>query len=301
MHTSHFRITHNWLVYQVSEDVGEQHIHDSIDSDTEEACLVELENFFPGALPLTLFWQRACLRVKNYNAERAAAIMQAYADWRLSFEVNSRPVHEDERLLYLVHHGVVEAPCFIDRCGHHTLIIRMNRADPTRWSPQDAVRCVHAAIEYAFLRFPMAQRRGIAVMIDMRNISASNMDIRVPRALLSAFSNHLPLRFGAVYLINPPIFMRFALNLVKVFLKRKLQRRVHIVKGDCCVDDGILKYFVRETLPTDMGGPGTYDHAAYCALVEAIHSHYPNPERFLEASSFDRHPNPYTIDEIITI
>ena len=126
-------------------------------------------------------------------------------------------------------------------------------------------------------------------MIDMRNISTRNMDIRVPRALLAAFSNHLPLRFGAVYLINPPLFMRVALNLVKAFLKRKLQSRIHIVKGDVSTQDGVLKYFERHQLPVDMNGSCVYDHANYTALLEAIHTLYPTPERFLSMNSFDRH------------
>ena len=238
------------------------------------------------------FWMRVCLRVKGYNLHRALASYKAYAAWRREYEVNQRALHTDEQLLALVRHGVVEAPCFQDRQGHRVIVIRMARADPSRWTPEDAVRCVHIAVEYAFLRYPLAQRRGLAFMIDMRNISTRNMDIRVPRALLAAFSNHLPLRFGAVYLINPPLFMRVALNLVKAFLKRKLQSRIHIVKGDVSTQDGVLKYFERHQLPVDMNGSCVYDHANYTALLEAIHTLYPTPERFLSMNSFDRHPPP---------
>lgn len=192
-------------------------------------------------------------------------------DWRVEYGIDETTVHNDEELRALVERGVVMAHNNHDHAGRFVLTVRMSRTDPGRWSPRYAIMATHAAIESLLLRHPEAQVQGIAFVNDMSDIRMGNVDTRVPREMFAAFNSKLPVRFGGLYVVNPPFFMRMIFPMVKMFMKRKMQDRMQMLSGGY---PQLLEFFDEEQVPTDMGGTRDHSSKAYVSVVEESQRNY---------------------------
>eukprot|EP00730_Choanoeca_flexa_P015634 TRINITY_DN7224_c0_g1_i1.p1 TRINITY_DN7224_c0_g1~~TRINITY_DN7224_c0_g1_i1.p1 ORF type:complete len:327 (+),score=38.35 TRINITY_DN7224_c0_g1_i1:231-1211(+) len=217
------------------------------------------------------FWTLACLRARKYNLERALKLLSSFHQWRVKMKLLERNIHTDAKLRELIELGVVQPTGQRDRVGHYIIVLRMAKADPRKFDPDDAIRNIYAALEYLYRRYPEAQSNGVAVLVDQRGASLKNMDTAVPRLLFKALANHVPCRFGGLYAVDPPLFMRMLLPVAKLMLKRKLRERLHVLKA---VDE-LRNYFDEDQLLDDFEGQRTYDHNAYVDCVLALQSHAP--------------------------
>lgn len=217
------------------------------------------------------FWQMACLRCRKYDLQRAYDLVLAYMKWREEFRVNTTTVNNDPEYRALVERGVIEACGNQDKAGRYVLTVRQRRTDPGRWSPRYAVLATHAAIESLLLRFPEAQVRGVAFVNDMSGIRMVNMDSRVPREMFAAFSSKLPVRFGGLYAVNPPLWLRAVQPLIRVFMSKKMQSRMRLLaKGY----SQLPEFFELDQIPTDFEGSMAYNHREYLRFVENMQGAY---------------------------
>lgn len=142
--------------------------------------------------------------------------------WRADFGVDTTTVSTDPEYKALVERGVVAAFGNYDKSGRFVITVQMKKTDPGRWSPRHAILATHAAVESVLLRYPAAQARGIAFVNDMSAVCLGNMDSRVPREMFAAFGSKLPVRFGGLYVVNPPFFLRMMAPVIKMFMSKKV-------------------------------------------------------------------------------
>eukprot|EP00730_Choanoeca_flexa_P011355 TRINITY_DN24751_c0_g1_i1.p1 TRINITY_DN24751_c0_g1~~TRINITY_DN24751_c0_g1_i1.p1 ORF type:complete len:356 (+),score=79.23 TRINITY_DN24751_c0_g1_i1:192-1259(+) len=217
------------------------------------------------------FWQMACLRAKKYNIERAYELIINYFKWRESFGVDTTTVDNDSEYRALVERGVVEACGNVDKQGRYVLTVRQSRTDPGRWSPRYAVLATHAALESLLVRFPQSQAHGVSFVNDMSGIKMANMDSRVPREMFAAFSSKLPVRFGGLYVVHPPLFMRMIAPVIRMFMSKKMQSRCKILSKGY---PELQQHLELDQLPTDFGGSYAYQHSDYVEFVSQMQSDY---------------------------
>lgn len=211
------------------------------------------------------------MRSRKYDIQRALQLLQSFHEWRQRLKLLERNYHTDAKLRELIARGVVEPTGQQDRVGHYILVLRMAKADPKRFTPDDAIRNIYAALEYTYRRYPEAQSTGVAVLVDQREASLKNMDTAVPRVLFKALANHFPCRFGGLYAVDPPLFFRMLLPVAKLLLKRKLRERLHILR----TVDELTEHFEPSELLADFGGTKAYDHSAYVEWVAAFQGNAP--------------------------
>ena len=243
----------------------------SMDERQEFEKLRELAVDLPEYLACGDFWALACLRARKYDIARALELLQSFDLWRKRLQLLERNFHTDDELRVLIERGVVEPTGQRDRVGHYILVLRMARADPKRFTPDDAIRNIYAALEYLYRRYPEAQSAGVAVLVDQRGASMKNMDTAVPRVLFKALANHMPCRFGGLYAVDPPLFMRMLLPVAKLLLKRKLRDRLHILRN---VEE-LATHFEPSELLTDFGGSRASEHDIYVECVAGLQGREP--------------------------
>ena len=191
--------------------------------------------------------------------------------WRDEYGIDETTIHNDPELRALIERGVVTAHDNCDQAGRYVLTVRMSRTDPGRWSPRYAIMATHAAIESLLLRHPEAQARGIAFVNDMSDIRMGNVDTRVPREMFAAFNSKLPVRFGGIYIVNPPFFMRMIFPMVRMFMKRKMQDRMQMLSGGY---PQLKSFFDEDQIPDDMGGALETAKDNFVSSVENIQRNY---------------------------
>ena len=221
------------------------------------------------------FWQLACLRARKFDMQRSLELVRNYMIWRRDYAIEENTVYTDPEFKAAVESGAVRACGNKDKDGRYVLTLRLRLTDPKRWPPRYAVRTVHSAIELLLRKFPESQARGIVFVNDMTGAKMSNADSRVPRELFAAFSNKLPLRFGCVYAVNPPLFMRFIWPIVRHFMSRKMQSRMKLLPGGY---PQLRNHFSVDQILVENGGQFPHDHDAYVRAVSAMQAQYGSAE-----------------------
>ncbi|EGD81673.1 hypothetical protein PTSG_02387 [Salpingoeca rosetta] len=221
------------------------------------------------------FWQLACLRARKFDMQRSLQLVRNYMVWREEYGIEEYTMHSDPELKAAIECGGVRACGNKDKQGRYVLTIRLCLTDPKRWPPRYAVRTVHSAIEMVLRNHPESQARGIVFVNDMTGAKMSNADSRVPRELFSAFANKLPLRFGCVYAVNPPLFMRFVWPIVRHFMSRKMQSRMKLLPGGY---PQLRQHFTEDQILQENGGTFPYDHDEYVASIASMQARYGQPE-----------------------
>jgi hypothetical protein len=143
-------------------------------SDEEKAAFAELQK--QGAAQETFqrckpFWQLACLRARKYRVDRALKLIDNYMNWRESHHVESKTVANDKDFDACLHDGVVAAEGNMDRHGRYIVATRIRRASPReRFTIEDKLRATHAVLEQLLIKHPIAQARGVVMIVDFSDI-----------------------------------------------------------------------------------------------------------------------------------
>lgn len=124
-------------------------------------------------------WQLACLRARKYDIERGIELTRNYMEWRKEYGVETITMDSDELYKELLQRDIMSAAGNRDKEGRYVFAVRLRRTAPDRFSPRYVVRSIHAMLESLILRFPDAAIRGILLVMDMKDMSRSNMDPRV--------------------------------------------------------------------------------------------------------------------------
>eukprot|EP00730_Choanoeca_flexa_P014525 TRINITY_DN6383_c0_g1_i1.p1 TRINITY_DN6383_c0_g1~~TRINITY_DN6383_c0_g1_i1.p1 ORF type:complete len:316 (+),score=81.47 TRINITY_DN6383_c0_g1_i1:104-1051(+) len=270
-----------------SEDIHQDYdplIHDYASKEEKDA-FAELQEAGQGRESFEKckpFWQLACLRARKYRIERTLKLIDNYMKWRKTFQVEEKTMENDETMDACLREGVVAAEGNIDRHGRYVVAVRIRKASPPGvFSIGDKLRAMHAVLEQLLIRYPVAQARGVVMIVDFSNLDKDKHqgDRDFTKQLFDALNNNLPVRTLGQYLISPPWFIRLFFPVVRLFMKKKLQERTKLMpKGY----EELLECIDKSQLASDMGGDYTFDINELYTYIKQVQTCYPA----------DKHPDP---------
>ena len=100
-------------------------------------------------------------------------------------------------------------------------------------------------------KYPDSLTKGVAFLVDMRGWSRANYDATVESAMIRANMTSLPFRHARTVLFEPPLLIRIALPIVKLFLSKKMRQRLLLARSPAELSSHVAPAHV----PAALGGP----------------------------------------------
>jgi hypothetical protein len=204
-------------------------------------------------------WQLACLRARKHQPQRAVQLIKNYVRWRREFNADHISPENSETLRSQLRSGMVILPGTRDILGRYVVHVDLSKHDPSKWRTRDTVIYIHFTLTHFLMKHPEAQSYGIVVVNNLTNVTFSNLDFEVPRALFQALNSKFPIRLGGLYMVRPPKFFRVVFPIVKAFMKKKFQDRVRVLKDPALLS----QYIPKDQLLQEFGGTCRVDVDAY--------------------------------------
>lgn len=196
------------------------------------------------------FWVQCCVKARKGNVQRASALLLALVAWKSKLGTGDSVREKTHALL---RRGLIWSSGARDKNGRCVMHVRLRYADPSTFAPADVVRTVALAVEWTLRTYPCAGSHGIVILGDAGGIGLRNIDARVPRELMTAFSRTMPVRMGAFVAINLPWFIRPVFAIISKILGSKLKARIMIVGNVERLSDN----FSLDAVPVDANAGGT--------------------------------------------
>eukprot|EP00039_Didymoeca_costata_P018791 m.334989 g.334989 ORF g.334989 m.334989 type:complete len:291 (-) comp17488_c0_seq1:183-1055(-) len=73
-------------------------------------------------------------------------------------------------------------------------------------------------------------RKGITFVALLRDLSSKNVDIFVEKEMAEFYQDGYPMKLSSVCMVEPPAMIRGVMNLLSMFLKKKLRERIQMFK-----------------------------------------------------------------------
>ena len=81
---------------------------------------------------------------------------------------------------------------------------------PLRFTPRIALLAqAKRAVDQTPEPARMLHLKGVCLINDMTDLSLSNLDTRIPKLIGNMLSGAMPVRLGAIYIVNPPFFFNW--------------------------------------------------------------------------------------------
>lgn len=227
------------------------------------------------------FWLRACLRVRKGDEERARALAGNYLQWRrdVRYEESMRggltPILQE-----ILTSGLFCVAGNKSRGDRPVLTVRYRFFNPRKFSALDVAHALGVVVEFLLREYPTSQSHGIVVVDDTAHFTFANFDLRVIRFLEKAFSQVLPVRIAAIYVVNPGWVVKTVFNLVSGFMSRKIKARITICSsGDVAK---FAQYFEPHNIQTFLNLGGTLewsdvDQKQFADRIAQICTQWPSP------------------------
>ena len=185
----------------------------------------ELEELFA-------FVTEATLRFRRGDVHSSYDRVLNYLSWRAKYlsSAGGHRLGTDEELEETLRSGVMTLLPDADADGRPILYLRLKFLDPQKIAPLLMVRMFHYLImERALRSSPAAQRHGIVMISDMGSASFTNLDTRIPKAIMGALSKNFPVRLHCAIVYRPIWLLNLLFPIVRLFLSKKMQDRIHNV------------------------------------------------------------------------
>lgn len=208
----------------------------------------------------------ACIRCRKYDGGRAKDLMQNLV--KLIKELTDKD--EGGPLSYKNDKEHIELHKFRivgrDKLGRTCLATDLGYHNPKETTPLKMMRTVVFLLLNALRCGPegtpeggdLSQLNGICILHNFTNVSWANLDPRLENPLIQMLSK-MPIRLGAVYIMDPPWFLRYVvLPIARLFMSKKLIGRVIVVDGP----KDLKKHFDMNNIsskPKDLGGRSSFD------------------------------------------
>lgn len=194
-----------------------------------------------------------CLRVKDYDVEKASKLLKNFAKSTQQLEdMLDKFQPKFYRDLFL--NGYISVLSSRDSLGRQILTSRVGKWDPKVYDFDDAACAAMLLFSYIVGQSAETQRKGVIFVHDLRGFGLQHVRAVKPgrlTQLVSLMQDGSPGRIKGVHFIFHPRLFSFIYQLVKPFLKEKLAKRIHF-HGD---DLGSLHKQLRpEILPKFLGG-----------------------------------------------
>ena len=101
------------------------------------------------------------------------------------------------------------------------------------------------------LKGEQTQLNGVCVFHDFSGVTLANLDREIPKRMFKLLSGKLPVRLGAIYILDPPWFVSYIVfPILKLFMPSKLRSRIHLVYGK----ENLGDFFEKDQLLEEYGG-----------------------------------------------
>ncbi|GAB5371707.1 hypothetical protein AAMO2058_001602800 [Amorphochlora amoebiformis] len=196
----------------------------------------------------------ASLRFRRGHVPSATIRVLNYLRWRKKFiggfqDQTLRGDPDVERILRSKMLRLVEN---VDKVGRAALVVKLANHTPDKTSALQVLRTWHYVIMKA-LKSPKVQEHGIIFLGDFDQATFSNLDIRIPKAILNALSKNMPLRLYRAFILRPFFVMRMIFPVIWPFLSKKMKRRLQICPHPA---ENMTKMVNTDKLPLDVYGSG---------------------------------------------
>jgi len=243
------------------------------------------------SLEVGLASRLAFLRCAKFDAVKARARRARYWEFRAGLfppGLRTRDGHLPGAghpcLAKALRLGVTEFPIGArDKKGRQVAVIRLARVNYDIVEPIDVLRGVWFHMHMAMDDTAggdtgeavgechdgdLTQRRGLFVLNNMAGMGTSNVRRETLSLLATSIQDILPVRVGAIRLLNEPVFFDWLWMLVKFFIRAKLRERVVILGSN----EAALAAWLDPTtaIPTDLGGERVWDNLGWLASERAL-------------------------------
>eukprot|EP00944_MAST-04C_sp_MAST-4C-sp1_P002224 g2224.t1 len=234
----------------------------------KESVGTELREKYP---ELVDFICVSSLVFRNGDLRTASERVQNYLNWRYKYLCTYEKITlaNEPDILELYSRNMFTVIEDVDAEGRCAIYIRMKFMDPTTISPLAVLKTFHYSVMSRILKdHPVCQKKGIYLIGDMGDAGFSNLDQRIPKAIMGAISKNFPVRLQGIYMVRPIWLINFLFPIIRLFLSEKLQKRIKVIGNDpkLLKDHGILM----SKLPEVLGGTNTaFDfHSTYKRWIE---------------------------------
>jgi len=194
------------------------------------------------------------LRMQKHRVENSSQVLEKYLTMRTSHPLWFQNLDiRDPHLLELIQRGYIFALPERDLEGRRVIYSVARNMDPVKHSSSDAMRA-HIMTFEALLEDEENQIRGFTYIFDCSGLTLSHLSIWTPQEvarILSICEKNLPMRHGAIHLLNLPFAMWAVLEFCKALLSSKIKKRF-------CVHSSFDKLVTKvgQILPEENGTGG---------------------------------------------
>ena len=180
---------------------------------------------------LVRFIAATCLNFRNGDVESAKERMGNYLMWRkkLFGNLKDQSCSTNEKLKAQVSSFFIQVSPKRLPGGEALVYLTMMKHDPSSFSADETVCCVHFMIMNAIKQDPTLAQKGFVLVNNMAGVGLFNLDIAVPKALASAMNKSLPMRVCNMVVVSPPFVVRYMIPVVKAIVSSKMGNRIHVM------------------------------------------------------------------------
>ncbi len=260
---SSYELRDSDIEFQLESEDGQKRLNA-----LKESVGTELREKYP---ELVDFICVSSLVFRNGDMKTASDRVQNYLNWRYKYLGTYEKIilANEPDILELYGRNMFTVIEDVDAEGRCAIYLRLKFMDPTKISPLAVLKTFHYSVMSRILKdHPVCQKKGIYLIGDMGDAGFSNMDQRVPKAIMGAISKNFPVRLQGIYMVRPIWLMNLLFPIIRLFLPEKLQKRIKIIGNDpkLLKDHGLFM----SKLPEVLGGTNTtFDfHSTYKRWME---------------------------------
>jgi len=212
-------------------------------------------NIYPENAPpqflMSFLWSR------KLDIKRAVQIFDLNQKVRKALDLPPTRIPASRLNEKLIRSGTFQCfPQTVDKQGRSIAYLFMGNYFPAEFSPDDLIISTFWLGEItAYSQPPSAQRNGMIVVEDLTGVGMRHLDTRFLNRVkeiggTDGVQNLFPGRFQAVLVLNPPLIFKMLMAIAKLFVKKKLIKRVRVVTPA----DILAEYVDADNLSVAVGG-----------------------------------------------
>lgn len=211
---------------------------------------------------------------RKYDPTRAVELLANYEQLLLKYDIES-PWSFDPLKQYFDSGVYAMSPYVRDRRGRPVMYVRA-RAFPLISGPDgiDLRRYVRFAMWYLDIMFTWggiaAYREPVTMVEDFTDVSLTAMTGSIKtsqmKELMADMQDHIPMRLGQIFLVDPPWFFRVLYAIVRPFLKQKLRKKFVLTTRE-----KLREFIDEDNIPEYLGGRGTFHKPEFVDELKAMH------------------------------